>query len=277
MIKGKRTTALFFLIAVIILTAMNYCACAEVPVETVQNINYSLSIPSVFSNWQKSDDGETMFAEGTVSLKTGSVGAGKNLIRVTVSESTNVMNNGDEIIPFTLTMNDKQIIPGEAKDLDATPILSLLANQEGEAVIKIVIHESDIEKVKRHGAYLGEITYDVDVLLDEGQYGIVKPISELEASPIPAQTFDGLSPCTPAVTITDNGYQLVKDVDFTVEYEYNYLVEGEMNGTGAAIVTGINKYCDMKIIEFEINRGATLEMSVEDGELSVSENAPGNT
>jgi len=79
--------------------------------------------------------------------------------------------------------------------------------------------------------------------------GIKKELENLEFEEIPDVTYTGSS-LEPTLVIKDeDGYYLVKDVDYTAEYSNNINV-----GTGNVTVTGINTYKGTKELTFNIKK-----------------------
>ncbi len=75
-------------------------------------------------------------------------------------------------------------------------------------------------------------------------------IGSLEIAPIGKQNYTG-SAVTPDVKITNSGYTLVKDLDYTLSYKNNKEI-----GTASVTITGKGKYSGSKTAKFKIVFGA---------------------
>ena len=107
-----------------------------------------------------------------------------------------------------------------------------------------LVGESDTMPLLRNGETR---TY---VLIDPTTF-----ISNLTIEEIPAQTYTG-EPITPAVTITNgDGYHLVEDTDYTVEYRDNVNA-----GTATVTITGKGIYTGSVDVPFQINKAKAPEI-----------------
>ncbi len=80
------------------------------------------------------------------------------------------------------------------------------------------------------------------------------------------------SPVEPVVTITCNGKTLVKDTDYTVEYEYNNRV-----GTGYVYISGSGNYSGYLTISFTINKKSKKAEKVDEDSSEDGSSKTGKT
>ena len=88
------------------------------------------------------------------------------------------------------------------------------------------------------------------------QVNLSKAVDGLDVAAISAQNFTGKA-LTPAVTVSDNGRVLARDVDYTLTYTNNTAV-----GKASVRITGMGDYSGSRIVNFNIKPAKVTGMKV---------------
>ena len=118
-------------------------------------------------------------------------------------------------------------------------------------------------KTSDHNKELGEYNTYIYAYDSFGNYStksvqvnLSKSVDELDVSAISAQNFTGKA-LTPAVTVSDGGRVLAKDVDYKLTYSNNTAV-----GKASVRITGMGDYSGSRIVNFNIKPAKVTGMKV---------------